>query len=111
MESTWSGGRRSSGAVFFCFQALGNTKPKKPTPLDRGPPTPCKQALIVRITVIDFSSNNLGFLENDDLENEDQRPRKGQARKLRPRKRRPRKRRSRKRRPRSLSYYSFEKKY
>ena len=35
---TWSGGPRSSGVGFFCFHALGNTKQKKPTPLDRGPP-------------------------------------------------------------------------
>ena len=34
---TWSGGPRSSGVGFFCFHALGNTKQKKPTPLDRGP--------------------------------------------------------------------------
>ena len=35
---TWSGGPRSSGVGFFCFHALGDTKQKKPTPLDRGPP-------------------------------------------------------------------------
>ena len=35
---TWSGGPRSNGAGFFCFHALGDTKQKKPTPLDRGPP-------------------------------------------------------------------------
>ena len=35
---TWSGGPRSSGVGFFCFHAMGNTKQKKPTPLDRGPP-------------------------------------------------------------------------
>ena len=35
---TWSVGPRSSGVGFFCFHALGNTKQKKPTPLDRGPP-------------------------------------------------------------------------
>ena len=34
---TWSGGPRSSGVGFFCFHALGDTKQKKPTPLDRGP--------------------------------------------------------------------------
>ena len=32
------GGPRSSGVDFFCFHALGDTKQKKPTPLDRGPP-------------------------------------------------------------------------
>ena len=35
---TWSGGSRSSGVGFFCFHALGYTKQKRPTPLDRGPP-------------------------------------------------------------------------
>ena len=35
---TWSGGPRSSGVSFFCFHALGDTKQKKVTPLDRGPP-------------------------------------------------------------------------
>ena len=35
---TWSGGPRSGGVSFFCFHALGDTKQKKLTPLDRGPP-------------------------------------------------------------------------
>ena len=35
---TWSGGPRSSEVSFFCFHALGDTKQKKPTPLNRGPP-------------------------------------------------------------------------
>ena len=35
---TWSGGPRSGGAGFFCFQALRETKQKKPTPLDRARP-------------------------------------------------------------------------
>ena len=35
---TWSGGPRSSGVSFFCFHALGDTKQKNLTPLDRGPP-------------------------------------------------------------------------
>ena len=35
---TWIGGPRSSGVGFFCFHALGNTKQKKLTPIDRGPP-------------------------------------------------------------------------
>ena len=34
---TWSGGPRSSGVSFFCFHALGDTKQKNLTPLDRGP--------------------------------------------------------------------------
>jgi len=42
---TWSGGPRSSGVGFFCFHALGDTKQKKPIPLGRGSPTPCKQGL------------------------------------------------------------------
>jgi len=35
---TWSGGPRSGGVGFFCFHAQGDTKQKKPTPLDRGRP-------------------------------------------------------------------------
>ena len=35
---TWGGGPRSSGVGFFCFHALGDTKQKKFTPLDRGTP-------------------------------------------------------------------------
>ena len=35
---TWRGGPRSSGVGFFCFHALGDTKQKKLTPRDRGPP-------------------------------------------------------------------------
>ena len=35
---TWSGGPRSIGVGFFCFHALGDTKQKKLTPLDRDPP-------------------------------------------------------------------------
>ena len=35
---TSSEGPRSSGVGFFCFHALGDTKQKKFTPLDRGPP-------------------------------------------------------------------------
>ena len=35
---TWSRGPRSRGISFFCFHARGDTKQKKLTPLDRGPP-------------------------------------------------------------------------
>ena len=35
---TCSGGPRSSGVGFFCFQAPRDTKQKKTTSLDRGPP-------------------------------------------------------------------------
>ena len=35
---TWSGKPRSSGVGFFGFHALWDTKQKKLTPLDRGPP-------------------------------------------------------------------------
>ena len=35
---TWRGGPRSSRVGFFCFHALGDTKQKKATPLDWGPP-------------------------------------------------------------------------
>ena len=43
---TWSGGPRSSGAGFFCVHALRDTKQKKPTPLDRGPPLHVNRVLI-----------------------------------------------------------------
>ena len=42
---TWSGGPRSSGVGFFCFHALGDTKQKKLTPLDRGPPLQVNRVL------------------------------------------------------------------
>ena len=44
---TWSGGPRSSGVGFFCFHALEDTKQKKPTPLDRGPPLHVNRVLII----------------------------------------------------------------
>ena len=47
---TWSGGPRSSGVGFFCFHALADTKQKKPSPLDRGLPPPCKQGLILELS-------------------------------------------------------------
>ena len=40
------GGTRSSGVGFFCFHALGDTKQKKVTPLDRGPPLHVNRVLI-----------------------------------------------------------------
>ena len=43
---TWSGGPRSSGVGFFCFHALGDTKQKKLTPLDRGPPLHVDRVLV-----------------------------------------------------------------
>ena len=43
---TWSGGPRSSGVGFFCFHALEDTKQKKPTPLDRGPPLHVNRVLL-----------------------------------------------------------------
>ena len=42
---TWSGRPRSSGVGFFCFHALGDTKQKKPTPLNRGPPLQVNRVL------------------------------------------------------------------
>ena len=39
-------GTRSSGVGFFCFHALGDTKQKKPTPLDRGPPLHVNRPLL-----------------------------------------------------------------
>ena len=45
---TWSGGPRSSGVGFFCFHALGDTKQKKPTPLNCGPPLHVNRVLAKR---------------------------------------------------------------
>ena len=39
-------GPRSSGVGFFCFHALADTKQKKPTPLDRGPPLHVNRVLL-----------------------------------------------------------------
>ena len=47
---TWSGGPRSSGVGFFCFHALGDTKQKKPTPLNRGPPLHVNRVLVFPLT-------------------------------------------------------------
>ena len=41
-------GPRSSGVGFFCFHALGDTKQKKPTQLDRGPPLHVNRVLMCR---------------------------------------------------------------
>ena len=41
---TWSGGPRSSGVGFFCFVS---PRAWKQNPTRPGPPTPCKQALIL----------------------------------------------------------------
>ena len=43
---TWSGGPRSSGVGFFCFHALEDTKQKKLTPLDGGPPLHVNRVLM-----------------------------------------------------------------
>ena len=43
---TWSGGPLSSGVSFFCFHSLGDTKQKRLTPLDRGPPVHVNRVLI-----------------------------------------------------------------
>ena len=48
---TWSGGPRSSGVSFFCFHALGDTKQKKLTPLDRGPPLHVNRVLFTFVEV------------------------------------------------------------
>ena len=45
---TWSGGTRSSGFGFFCFQALVDTKQTKLTPLNRGPPLHVNRVLVTR---------------------------------------------------------------
>ena len=49
---TWSGGPRSSGVGFFCFHALADTKQKKPTPLDRGPPLHVNRVLGYRSLIL-----------------------------------------------------------
>ena len=48
---TWSGRPRSSGVSFFCFHALEDTKQKKLTPLDRGPPLHVNRPLISLTTL------------------------------------------------------------
>ena len=49
---TWSGGPRTSGVGFFCFHAVGDTKQKELTPLDRGPPLHVNRVLEVLIGLI-----------------------------------------------------------
>ena len=49
---TWSGGPRSSGVGIFCFHALEDTKQKKPTLLDRGPPLHVNRVLRIIIWII-----------------------------------------------------------
>ena len=49
---TWSGGPRSSGVGFFCFHALGDTKQKKLTPLDLGPPLYVNRVLLDFYTLV-----------------------------------------------------------
>ena len=65
---TWSGGPRSSEVGFFRFHALGDTKQKKPTPLDWGPPLYVNRVLecAMQITtcfllalIFNFNLNNL----------------------------------------------------
>ena len=41
-------GPQSIGAGFFCFHALEDTKQKKLTPLDRGPPLHVNRVLIIK---------------------------------------------------------------
>ena len=48
---TWSGGPLSSRVGFFCFHALEDTKQKKPTPLDRGPPLHVNRVLVYSHTL------------------------------------------------------------
>ena len=54
---TWSGGPRSSGVGFFCFYALGETKQKKSTPLDRVPPLHVNRVLVTLIFCIWLIAN------------------------------------------------------
>ena len=49
LEFWLNGSRARSSAVgFFCFHALGGTKQKKPTPLERGPPLHVNRVLVTR---------------------------------------------------------------
>ena len=61
---TWSGGPRSSGVGFFCFHALEDTKQKKPTPLDRGPPLHVNKVLVSFVFLGDYSREILSFRTN-----------------------------------------------
>ena len=45
-------GPRSSGAGFFCSHALGDTKQKKPTALDRGPPLHVNRVLESEVNTV-----------------------------------------------------------
>ena len=45
------------GLVFFCFHALEDTKQKKPTPLDRGPPLHVNRVLVSLAAVFWMSRN------------------------------------------------------
>ena len=54
-----SGGPRSSGAGFFCFHALGDTKQKKPTPLNRGPPLHVNRVLEGAVSVAVFVTTSV----------------------------------------------------
>ena len=63
---TWNGGPRSSGVSFFCFHALGDTKQKKLTPLDRGPPLHVNRVLMVEKIILHLSIN-LGVLTQNEI--------------------------------------------
>ena len=65
---TWSGGPRSSGVCFFCFHALGNTKQKKPTPLNRGPALHVKRVLVGKANQKELRQNLLGAGERQSSE-------------------------------------------
>ena len=54
------GGPRSSVVSFFCFHALGDTKQKKLTPLDRGPPLHVNRVLVVQNSVVVVQNNGKG---------------------------------------------------
>ena len=50
-------GPRSSGVGFFCFHALGDTKQKKLTPLDRGPPLHVNRvlkSLLLKLPIVEI---------------------------------------------------------
>ena len=64
---TWSGGPRSSGVGFFCFHALGHTKQKKPTPLNRGFPLHVNRVLITKLQLSTFTNREREFRESVEM--------------------------------------------
>ena len=47
------------GLVSVCFHALEDTKQKKPTPLDRGPPLHVNRVLVLQNSIVVVQNNGL----------------------------------------------------